>query len=127
MKKIDLLAAVFKVFARVIWEIISENWRPFYTTFIKMSIISLILWTLCQFIPHGLPFLTGITYLGWLSIVIIYRLITVHYDDFESNEEPIDDVEEPEYNEEPGQQHIEQPVGNIMTKEENDGNSSTRE
>lgn len=123
---IQLVKLLLLSIYRVISIIIKNNWEPFYTTIVKMSIIALILWGISSGIPHGIVFIEQISFLGWLSIITIYRLVTVTYDDFEEPElaeiqEDSDEEDEIESNAEP--------LRNVIDKKEieSDDNTSTRE
>jgi hypothetical protein len=129
---IQLIKLLLLSFYRVIAIIVKNNWEPFYTTIVKMAIVALILWGISSLIPHGIVFLNDISYLGWLCLITIFRLVTIKYDDFEEPELaeiPSDDVEdEEEVIEEEINTHRE-PLRNVIDKKEvsQDDNTSTRE
>jgi hypothetical protein len=129
----ELLKQLVVVFFSVIWTIILNNWQPFYTTLVKVSIISLVIWGLVFLIPHGILLLSEISYLGWFTIILVYRLVTMKYDDFEEIEENSEPIQIP-LDEEPEAQlppNVIAPAQNIISKKErevlNDPNASTRE
>lgn len=133
----ELLKQVVIVFFSVIWAIIINNWQPFYTTLVKVAIVSLVIWGIASLIPHGILILNEVTYLGWVSIILIYRLITMRYDDFEEpeteNEDtgPIQIPLDEEQDERRLSPNVIEPAQNIISKKEreviNDTNASTRE
>lgn len=129
---IDLLKLLILSFGKVLVMIFRNNWEPFYTTSVKMGIVSLVLWGLATLIPHGIPILSAISYLGWLTIIIVYRLVTIKYDDFDEPElaeiETDDDEEIDDTQTIVGRQPDE-PIRNVVGKreEEYDNNGSTRE
>jgi hypothetical protein len=127
MKPTELLKALFFSSLEVIWTIIKSNWEPVYTTVIKMSIIALLIWGACAIIPHGLLLLSGIPYLGWFTIILIWRLINVRYDDFDQEETEDDDDEIPfAPDDEILPVNSAPPLGNVRLKNDT-SDSSTRE
>lgn len=129
----ELIKLLFISTYHVIAMIVINNWEPFYTTIVKMAIISLILWGIAGLIPHSIPFIKEVSYLGWLTIITIYRLITMKYDDFEyENDEHSDDegpaqIQVPD--EIPESRGNIEPIRNVVNKkeEESDDSTSTRE
>lgn len=132
----ELLKQVFVVFFSVLWTIISNNWQPFYTTLIKVAIVSLVIWGVASLIPHGILIIREVSYLGWFSIILIYRLVTMKYDDFEDKETetedsgpiqiPLDD----ELDKRLPPPNVIAPVQNIISKKEREvlnEHASTRE
>lgn len=126
LKPIELIKALFFAILGVIWTIIKTHWEPFYTTTIKMSLTALVLWGICQIIPHGLPILAGISYLGWLTIITLFRLITIKYDDFDDPDELAEIPNTDEEGPPEIQTEVEEPINNVIRKETND-TTSTRE
>lgn len=130
----ELIIQFLFVLYEIIWTVIRNNWKPFYTISVKISIIALIIWGVASLIPHGILLLKEITYLGWVCTIIIYRLLTMKYDDFEDEQPeeenetlqiPLDDDGPPA---EP--ESVSQPVQNVFPKIEREklnDNNSTRE
>lgn len=132
----ELLKQLVIVFFSVIWTIILNNWQPFYTTLVKVAIVSLVIWGIATLIPHGILVLSEVSYLGWFSIILIYRLLTMKYDDFEEPEKENEDTgpiqipldEEPDERRLPP--NVIEPVQNIISNKEREVlnvNASTRE
>jgi hypothetical protein len=78
---IEILKQIFYLFYHLLFDIIKTSISPITTLIIKISILSLILYLICIFVPHGLPFLSTITYIGWVTIICVYNLITFKMDD----------------------------------------------
>lgn len=131
---IELLKLLIASFVKVVVMIVRNNWEPFYTTTVKMALVSLVLWGLAILVPHGIPFLSGISYLGWMTILIVFRLVTIKYDDFDDPdlaEINTDAEDEQEYEAEQRGLPVrsaDTPIRNVVGKrEEENDNSSTRE
>lgn len=133
MQPIELLKALFFTICGVLWSIIKNNWSPFYTTIIKIAIISGIIYGICYFVPHGIEFLYSISYIGWFVLICVWRLLNVHYDDFEEQSpaqiEVEDAPEPPSYQQDPVDPAPKQEnIGNIRRiQHESNSESSTRE
>jgi hypothetical protein len=129
---IQLVKLLLLSIYRVVAIIVKNNWEPFYTTIVKMSIVALILWGIASVVPHGIIFISDISFLGWLSLITIYRLVTIKYDDFEEPElaeVPSDEVEDEEEVIEEEINTQREPLRNVIDKKEvsQDDNTSTRE
>jgi cadmium resistance protein CadD (predicted permease) len=124
---LELLKQLFFIIVEIFWTIIKTVWKPLYTTTVKMVLVALLIFLGCHFIPHGIPLLKSISYLGWLTIIFVYRCISIKYDDFdedEKDEELVDpeNDETPEYLEDPQNEKPAPRNVNI-----NDRTTSTRE
>src|SRR5580692_3210506 len=84
---VELLKALFFIVFNIFWEIIKNIWKPIYTSIVKRCIIALLAWSICHFVPHHLPFITHISYIGWVTIIILTNLLFVKYDDGWDEEE----------------------------------------
>ena len=136
-QSLELLKQLIFVIFGIFTEIISNIWKPIYTTTIKMLFIAALVWGVAHFVPHDLPYIHDVTFVGWLSVIAIYRLITVEYDDFDDDEEDEDPTvpgEVPNYLQDEtadveqtplAPEVIPPPPRNIAEK--NDRESSTRE
>ncbi len=130
---LQLLKELFFVICNVIWTVIKTLSVPVYTTSVKVLLISLCLWCLAKYAPHGLPFVSDISFFGWVTIIVMYRMITLKYDDFNDEEDPTPELPEtPNYlqdettdNDEPSI-NVPIPPRNIGLKN-NDTTTSTRE
>lgn len=96
MKKlnvIELLKSLSVTILAVIITIIASVWKPITMTLLKTVFITSLIYVICQTVPHGIVFLSNISLLGWLVIVVLYRLITFKYSDFDEEEtvEKVDD------------------------------------
>lgn len=134
MKVRELLKALVYVIWNVCYEIFQQAWKPLLSTLIKTLLITTFVFLSIKYIPHNIPAIRDINYLGWFTIICVYRLISFKYDDF-SDEEPAPDINdtspdidtEPEIEDEPKQPTIQQqPMQNVKMKENSDG-TSTRE
>jgi hypothetical protein len=111
--------------------IFRTTWQPIFTSLVKNAIIALLIFCIAHFVPHHIQPLTNVSYLGWLTILCVYRLITIKYDD-NTDEDTEDELDDPELlDETPPYLENEIPdqwppqPRNILPK--NDGKSSTRE
>jgi predicted membrane protein len=131
---LELLKQLGYVSVNVLWEIVKNLAGPIYTTTVKILLIALVVWALCLFVPHGLPFLKEVSYIGWATIIAVWRLLNVRYDDFDDEEDFISNKDVPPYlqddpnkeDELPPEQPIPQAPSNIAKELRND-NYSTRE
>lgn len=132
---IELIKQFIFLLFGIVWKIIKENWEPFYTTLVKMAVISLIIFGVCQYVPHDIAILSSISYLGWLTIIVVYRFVTFKYDDFEyaseqhDNDEVLDPImmdDDDDIQPVVNTPTIKKPEPNIM-KKDLDGTTSTRE
>lgn len=88
---VELLKQLFYVVIGVLWTLIKTNWRPLYTTSVKTCFVAALIY-LITYIPSPVAiYLSMPGFLGWVSIILVCRLLTLKYDDFET---PDDELEE---------------------------------
>lgn len=137
---IEILKQIFYIFYSLILEIIKNSFSALLTLSIKISILSLIIYLICMFMPHGIPFINTISYLGWVSIICIYNLITFKMDEsFESEYNEILNKNSQEIPEIQTEESVQQPekiveilkmkdlITNQTPEKNNNDNESTRE
>jgi hypothetical protein len=133
------LKEILYILFSLLKEVVVNAFMPLLTTSIKMSIISLVIYGLINFVPHNIECVKGLTFISCFVAVICVRLFLFRYDDFEEkNDAPLDvnipnylkDEEVPENvgEEDPNRQMLQeavQPPSNIRKPVETD--ESTRE
>jgi hypothetical protein len=127
---------IIELLKNVFLEIIKNSWEPIYTNIVKIAVVSLVIWLICNYIGHGIPALTQVSYLGWMTLLTVYRLFTYKFDD--ATELKDDELlPSPDENTEPiepnlgNDDEIEDRVKNVLSpkelKEIKNDNTSTRE
>lgn len=90
MRKLLLhLKDLFIVLCMIILAIFKDNWKPL----LKLLIISGLLWIIGAFIPHNIPMINQLTYLSWVCIILIVKLLFIKYDDFSKKSDDEDNNE----------------------------------
>ena len=82
---IEIIKQLFFIIYNLLIEIVKNSWEPLLTLLIKISILSGIIFGICTLVPHGIAILSGISYIGWVTILCVYHLITAKIEEnFES-------------------------------------------
>ena len=74
---------IIELLKNVFLEIIKNSWEPIYTNLVKIGVVSFVIWAICNYVSHGIPALTQISYLGWITLLTVYRLFVYKFDDVE--------------------------------------------
>lgn len=109
MKKIKELAILFSI---IMLTIIKENWKQT----IKLLIVSLLIWAMCVTIPHNIPFIKDLSYISWISIILIFKLLTIKYNEDNNDQHQEDDDIDTEIEDDEGKVQNE-PTSNGSTRE----------
>lgn len=47
----------------------------------EICFLALLAWTMCLFMPHGLPFIDTVSYLGWVTIIFIAKVLAYKFNE----------------------------------------------
>lgn len=127
---------IIELLKNVLLEIVKNSWEPLYTNTVKIVFVGLIIWCICNFVGHGIPFLSQISYLGWITLLTVYRLFVYKFDDADElkddeilpSPDGMDGPVEPNFG---NDIELEDRVKNVLSpkelKEVKNDNTSTRE
>lgn len=85
---IEILKQILFLISTFFLDVIKMAWEPLLTKFLKISVISLIIYIIAVFVPHNIDIISSISYLGWVSLYCIINLLTYKLDetiDFDVN------------------------------------------